>query len=584
MKHWVVSGLLFFVAVTAHAQPIAHRSFLPVTPANYSYRQGPEFTDEAAVLKWLQSRFLKHEGEELTREYTKTSPAGTHIRFRHIYKGLPVYRSTLQVNVDQQGKVYLVTDALAKFEKEIPTAAGEKDKLWINTDLGLVKGYESTRVIGETNREIKQVFSADDQWILDYSSRLYFQGPDSMVTGMVYLPNPLVATNNVYGGKFIDNNDKNSVELTNARSKVRLRLRFLNGKFLMQQGFIVIKNLSDPPIQPVVVTDTFLNFTRDLPGFEDVNVMFHLSNYSNYLRRIGFKKLLDTIYVDTHMNDGEDNSFFEPDKTPFQLQYGNVFVDDAEDGQVVLHEFGHSLSVIAAPNSTLGGTERLSMEEGQADYIAMSYSASLSKNRQKDVFSWDGHNEFWDGFVCNTPRTYKDLKGDTDFDRELWSTALMCIHDKLGRSIADSLILSYYFHQTNGSRMPEMAQVILKMDTLLFKGKHVARVWQCFTDREILDTVPFNLIGIDPLHPASDIAFYNTEGFATGVAAARIVFNYPDLWRSAEVYNHLGQKVASVGIQKEVAIEPGGFASGMYYVKITSTDGRYAVTQKLMRM
>ncbi|MEZ4916786.1 MAG: hypothetical protein R2836_07345 [Chitinophagales bacterium] len=54
------------------------------------------------------------------------------------------------------------------------------------------------------------------------------------------------------------------------------------------------------------------------------------------------------ISVDTHGNNGADNSFFSP-ATPLRLIFGEGGVDDAEDADVIIHEYGHAISHFAAP-------------------------------------------------------------------------------------------------------------------------------------------------------------------------------------------------------------------------------------------
>jgi len=559
-------------------------TLLPSLPNYLSFKKDHSFKDLETSRLFLTSNFLNsNQGDEsLKLDVVKTSPAGTHIRFKHVFQELDVYQSYIQANYSQDGMLYSIIDVLAKFDKPAPLNYSESGKLWINTNHGLVQGFEVNQWDSSSNQPVNKVFSSDNRLLFSYNSRLYYQGPDSMVSAMVYLPNPIVAANTSYGGQYIDNNNKNNTVLTETRSKVRVPLTFKNGKFLIKGDFLTLKNLHDPVIEPVEPTDTFLNYTRDQNGFEDINAFYHMNSFSRYLRKAGFKALLDSVYIDTHTDYGDDNSFFDPYPRPYHLEFSVGNVDDAEDGQVVIHEFGHSLSVIASVGTTFGN-ERLSMEEGQADYVAMSYSKSLNKHKSNEVFSWDGHNEFWPGYSINTSRTYLNLTGSIASDREVWSTVLMCINDKLGRNIADSLIFSYYFLQAPNTNMPQMARVILKMDSLLFKGRYLASIWQCFTDRKMLDTVPWYLVNIDHLHPGNDVQFYNTAEFANGQSAAEVVFKFPMLWKQIEIYNNLGQLVKIIPVTAKIRIEPNEFTPGVYYLKIRSADGKYVISEKMVR-
>lgn len=560
--------------------------YMPSDPKFVTIKNIQKSVSVENTVTFLESSYLnsRFSGQKLELESIKKSPLGLHYRYKHFYKGLPVFQSFVQANYDNSGNLILVIDNIAQFDDlDIPETPSTKGKFWMNTNYGLTPAYCLKLWDSSKNQPAQYYYNNEDKLLWVNNPRLNFNGPDSMVSAMVYLPNPLVAANATYGDKgFVDNNDQNSPELTNARSRVRVPLLYNNGKFVLSNGLITLKNLHDPVGNPIEPTDTFLNYTRDQSGFEDINVFYHLDNYSRYLKTIGFASLLDSIYVDAHGSSGDDNSFFDPGKYPFEIEYGVGGVDDGEDGQVIIHEFGHSLSNVASP-STVQGNQRLAMEEGQADYVCMSYSRSLNKNKRNEVFSWDGHNEYWDGFKTNTNGVYQNLSGIKDIDRELWSTALMCINDKFRRTKSDSLILTSYFLQASQGNMPQMARVILKIDSMLFQGKDVANIWQCFTDRGILDTVPWNLIKIDPLNYNNGVKIINTYNFANGIEPAFIKLTYPNLWKQIEIYNSKGQIIQTINPSLEITLQPELFQTGVYYLKLNSADGRYSINTKLLR-
>ncbi len=559
--------------------------YLPSQPEFISFSNNESSISTKNIELFLIENYINkaYSEQRLELESIKNSPIGSHYRYQHIYKNRPIYQSFIQAHFDNFGNLILVINNLAQFDDFTnPEFSLAKENFWMNTNYGLAPAYKLIKKDGLTNQLTEYYYTSDNKLLLSYNPKLYYQSPDSTVSAMVYLPNPIVVSNQNYGGPYVDNGDKNNTELTNARSKVKVKLKYINGKFLLENGFITIKNIYDPAIAPIEPTDTFLNYTRDQSGFEDINVFYHLQNYSNYLRKIGFTKLLDSIYVDTHGSNGYDNSNFNPMLYPYVLEYGTGNVDDGEDGQVVIHEFGHSLSTIAS-TGTVQGNQRTAMEEGQADYVAMSYNSSLSKNKHYDVFSWDGHNEFWSGFVTNTSRKYKDLTGFINIDREVWSTALMCIHDKLRPTKSDSIIYSYYFLQASQSSMPQMARVILKIDSLLFKGKDVANIWQCFTDRGILDTVPRDLTKIMGININEEIKILNTYDFSQGLSPLRIQMANAYLWNSIEIYDNIGQKIKTVKAGKETLLLPDDFIPGVFYLKIRSKDGSQNFNKKIIR-
>ncbi len=576
----VVQSLFCFSQINEEPTEI---HFLPTQASYISLNGDKSFKTNDDLKLYLESKYLKPNisNQSLQLAFTKRSPIGTHIRFDHFINNKPVFQSFIQASFNLQGQLILIATSVDPFFYiDVNHYLPEKEELWINTNFGLRPGYKVSAWDSINKNYRTNYYDVYDQLILSHNPQLYLHSPDSIVSAMVYLPNPIVATNQNYGGPYSDNGDKTNAELTNARAKVNLKLKFNNGKFELSDSLIQLKDLNAPNIEVIQPTDSFLNYTRDQSGFEDVNVFYHLSNYSTYLKKIGFSNLLDSLLVDPHGASGDDNSFLEPEKYPYQIEYGTGNVDDGEDGQVVVHEFGHTLSVIASPKTTFGA-DRLAMEEGQADYVSMTYSRSLSPNKPNQVFSWDGHNEFWTGFKTNVAMLYKNRKGNTDIDREIWSTALMCIHDKLRNTKSDSLIFSSYYLQTSNSSMPQMARIILKIDSLLFSGKDVGKVWQCFTDQGILDSVPAN-IGL-PAIDNTPIKFKNTYAFSQGIGKATLVFANPKYWQDIEIYNSLGQKIRTIAIDKEIILSPEDFQSGIYYIKIKSAQGLQHTISKLIR-
>ncbi len=556
--------------------------YKPTDPKFVSVQDSVFFKSQTELLKYAEKNYLNSEiqFQELRLVSQKKSPAGSHTLLRHYYQNYPVFQSTLMLTLSKEGQLVLVTHHLVPFEKPVLYESfPENCTEWMSSSAGLIPVY---REVEQSTRKVITYKSTGGETLLRYHPRLYLQNPDTQIKAMVFMPNPIVKSNAKYGGGYKDNNDADSPELTASRSKVQVLVNYKNGKFILGDGLITLKDIHNPAGNPIQPTDTFLNYTRSHDGFEDVNVYYHIKSFSDYLRLKGFEGLLDSIHVDPHGANGDDNSFLDPSTYPLELEIGTGNVDDGEDAQVVLHEFGHGLSVVASPGTT-SGNQRLAMEEGQADYAAMSYSWSLSKNKSCEVFSWDGHNEFWSGFSICTNRMYKDLTGIKDLDREVWSTPLKCIYDKLGRARADSLIYSSYFMQAADSKMPQMARVILKLDSMMYGGKEVGKIWQCFTDRGILDTVPKKLDKLDLLESEKEIKILNSYEFAKNMNPLVILVFNPNRWGDLKMYNSLGQLVMVSAIENRMELSPIAFKPGQYYLVFTSKNYSETVTKKLMK-
>ena len=152
------------------------------------------------------------------------------------------------------------------------------------------------------------------------------------------------------------------------------------------------------------------NFQRAADGFEAANAYFHVDRAQQYIQGLGFTNV-NNRQQDLHVDDNaDDNSFY--DSGTKDITFGTGGVDDAEDGDIVVHEYGHSIQDNQVPGfgvSLQGGA----MGEGFGDYLA----AAVSQTFQPDPL-YDACVGEWDqlGFLGGSPsqlpclrRTDRDL-------------------------------------------------------------------------------------------------------------------------------------------------------------------------------
>src|SRR2546430_12284000 len=103
-----------------------------------------------------------------------------------------------------------------------------------------------------------------------------------------------------------------------------------------------------------------------------------------------------SIPVDPHAFGGSDNSLYESSTTPGQglLFFGDGGVDDAEDSDMVLHEYTHAVQDWIAPGAFFGtsASEARAMAEGIADYWAFSQNYEQTVAGGRDPYclgDWD---------------------------------------------------------------------------------------------------------------------------------------------------------------------------------------------------
>jgi len=491
---------------------------------------------------------------ELQLKSVQKSPLGTHLTFQQYYDGFPIEKAFLKLHFDSLGNL-IDKQAHLSFAKP-------KGNVFSKANVMVQIGGYLKYAYKKNSLTKTEILDSKGQTLFQNSNKLYLYNlPDTFGYLKVFLVNPVNSAGTSYGPPYVDNNDNYSKELENELTWKRINLTFEQDSFQLKNQFFRFEELN-PPIQkaPKGIQDSFY-FDRSNSNFEFINSYFHLNNFANYLTAIGFESLLDTISIDPRIEG--DNSFYDFLNKKIQFGIGNV--DDAEDGEVIVHEYSHALSTTASPNTTTG-LERLAMEEGNADYLCKSYSRSFTGNVNKGkVFSWDGHNEFWPGFSIDSKKVYpNDMTSSSNNNREIWSTPLMKIWENLGKEKADRLILSHLFFQMPNATMPEMAKIILKLDTQFYGGQYSQTIWDIFASHGILPKISNiakqSIQNIDP-------ALINLQGFAFEQSALEIDFGKKIAFQS-KIFSSDGKKVAeffsSSGKQK---IWP-SFPPGLYILQL----------------
>jgi hypothetical protein len=155
---------------------------------------------------------------------------------------------------------------------------------------------------------------------------------------------------------------------------------------------------------------------------------------------------------------------------------------------VVVHEYGHALS--DAASGTNFGNERRALDEGIGDYFATSYSKAIDTFRWADMFTWDGHNEFWDGRDAATTKIYPaDLTNSIHANGEMWSSALMAVWDNIGRENTDKLMIQTLYALASNMTLKNAAYEFLRSDTLLFGGSNFCDIYYPLLRKGLVDSL-----------------------------------------------------------------------------------------------
>lgn len=418
-------------------------------------------------------------------------------------------------------------------------------------------------------------------------TRTVYNEPDSTVRVNIYLPDPITAAEADYGGSYIDNNDANNGDLQAALSTDTLRIYWeeeaanwqLSSPFALAADFTGEFEPNNPNIAPPALQSLdsdSLRLNRSQAHFEYFNVFYHLTRYKTYLNKLGFLNLVNyPIAFDAHASLA-DQSSFEPLGINSRLRFGDGGVDDAEDADVIIHEYGHAISNSAAPETNFGG-ERAALDEGFCDYLAISYSRRISNYQKEFVFNWDGHNEFWDGRVTTQNRTYPtDKTFDIYDDGILWASALAEIADYIGIESTDQIAINATYSWFPNMLMTNAAHFFLQSDTLLNGAKHSQIASIIFCQRGLLSGCEDTLLSSLPFNAPF---LGNTEAFAFNQEPIYIFPNGTDV-KGFEVIDLHGRVLFEAVIedsnQRFYQYFGEGLRQGTYILRVHTASGPYA--------
>ncbi|WP_374580739.1 hypothetical protein [Pseudoduganella sp.] len=273
-------------------------------------------------------------------------------------------------------------------------------------------------------------------------------------------------------------------------SKTLRDLTVTSGVYKLTGPYVNIKNIEAPNTAPSTTTNGVWTAKRGNNAFDDTNVYFHLDQNQRYIQSLGFtgsKGIIERSFdVDTDGLNGDDNSHYSYGGATDYLAFGHGCVNDSEDADVILHEYGHGIQRNINVNWTGGDTG--AMGEGFGDYWAASYSYSTPNGKTfhpEWAFSWDGHGSCWAGRMLNrTDAKYNSSKtygahqsvtenGVTFQSDELWSAPLYqsmvaLIAAGKPRANIDKIILEAHFGLGSNIKMPAMATAIVNAAKTLF--------------------------------------------------------------------------------------------------------------------
>ncbi|MEI6311666.1 MAG: T9SS type A sorting domain-containing protein [Bacteroidota bacterium] len=528
---------------------------------NYIYDLGLiDSTCELRILSQQENRYSKH------------------YLFKQYINGVEVYASALKINMTNENQIYSIYYSLVKPNNSIiPTSVisyplSNKNNTYIPVYISVDHSLQAALVHQQKDPihfTYKEELLKANEVLFSEDLNSYFAG-DTSINGLTYNPDPITPAYHEYGSIYTDRYDSNSIYFDAIRQYVSVRGTDSLGAFYLKSPFCAIVEIEPPVKYPVSSLNNDFFFNRYEDGFEDFNAYYHINHFHDYINdSLGFSLVNYPIECDVHALNGADNSLFTYSTTPPSLHFGEGGVDDAEDADVVIHEYCHAISHDAAPFSN-SGNQRNSLDEGFCDYLACSYSNSINAFHSNWVFNWDGHNEFWDGrMVDNTNIFPRDISTNIYKNGGIWSSALWEIESKIGRDIANKLAIQTMYDNVSNMTLDQAAQNYLVADTILYGGIHYCKIVHSFIERGLISpdagaSCDFSAI---PVMPSTGLSIINSEGFALGNSSLYLI-SREDRNMQIDLYSATGQLLLSKNTDTgSIEIPSSTCSSGMYIIQ-----------------
>jgi len=305
-------------------------------------------------------------------------------------------------------------------------------------------------------------------------------------TGKVFDPNPVVK---LQSESLKDSSDADSAVPSSAYLTVALH--HLDGSGYLKGTYAQVLGTGKYAKTLAFSSTNAFDYTRNADQFEQVNAYYAVDSVQSYIQGLGFTGVNNEsqdLLVDQST---QDNSWYTPSKDT--ITFGTGGVDDAEDQEVIWHEYGHAVQDAQVPG--FGSTEEGgAIGEGFGDYLAATMSQGNSSDTATTpwacVMDWDSTSYTSTTPHCirrlDTDKTVADKTGEVHDDGEIWSRALWDINGSLGRDTANKIILEAQFGFAPNTDFAQAAQVTVNTAQALYGATTASAVQAAFHARGIL--------------------------------------------------------------------------------------------------
>jgi len=448
--------------------------------------------------------------EHLKFDKVVESLGGKTVLFQQHFQGTPIHGAWVAVHIDNQNKVFMVkndTVPVSRLKEKIPrtkvgllpsskvdTLVKRKIKEYGVLDSAIKKESMIYALRGQLRRVWKVKFGTKKpaaSWILfiDQTTGEIIDERNVLWKadgkGQVFVPNPVIGLDR---DDLLDQKDKDQAVFKGAYQRVTLKELEQGGR--LKGPYVDTTNT----LKGARSANFEFVYTRDDDRFEEVMAYYHIDSLQRYIQSLGFRNdkgiLSRSVKVNAH-GGAEDNSYYDPSPGKKNITFGDGGVDDAEDAEIIVHEYGHALQDAILPGFGQGKEGR-AMGEGFGDYLTGSFFYSFKKGTRKaKIAEWDAKGYAGGPEEClrwlDSHKHYPDdMEGEEHLDGEIWSACLWKVRKVLGRRKADAVILESHFYLNQYSDFKDGAEAILMAEKNLYGGQRNKALTKIFKERGIL--------------------------------------------------------------------------------------------------
>lgn len=473
------------------------------------YEGTPKETAEAFLKENMDVLKISADLDDLKFDKVTESLGSSTVLFQQYFDGTPIHGAWVTIHINKQNRIFMVkndTVPVSKLSEKIGTAkVGPLPESRI--DSIIKKKIEEYGILNTEIQKETMIYPLKGNlrlaWKVKFGTKepaaswiLFIDGMDGHIIeernvlkkangkGLVFIPNPVVALDR---DDLLDEEDKDQEILKKAYKRV-----VLND---LESGGNLKGPYADTTNTPNSAESSNLEFlyTREDDRFEEVNAYYHIDSMQRYIQSLGFngeRAILDhPILINAH-GGHDDNSYYDPSPGKKDLTFGDGNVDDAEDGDIILHEYGHAIQDAIIPGfgqKNEGGA----MGEGFGDYVAGTFFYKFkTKPRKVRIGEWDAKGYPGGGVEClrrlDSQKHYpEDMVDEVHDDGEIWSACLWKVKALLGKKKADTVILESHFYLGQYSDFRDGADAIITAEKNLYGGKKTKGLIKIFKDRGI---------------------------------------------------------------------------------------------------